>query len=39
MQPQEKRNGHSQGLPAGAGVMIGAGLGALMWLGAFAVLW
>lgn len=37
MPPPEKRS--SQALPAGAGVVIAAGLGAMMWLGGFALLW
>jgi len=39
MPPPEKQTSRTNDLPSGAGVMIGAGLGALMWLGAFALLW
>jgi len=37
-QPRNQRE-RAAALPSGAGVMVAAGLGALFWVGAFALFW
>lgn len=39
MPAKEKRSSRANDLPPGAGVIIGGGLGALMWVGVFALIW
>lgn len=39
MEKAGNQGNRAAGLPAGAGVIIAAGFGALFWIGAFALLW